>query len=60
MKKYNVESRRNYTEDFDNWAGDYVEADNEDEAVELYKAWLVENGEVPDDVEEYEYQVNEY
>lgn len=60
MKKYKVESRKNYTEDFDNWAGDYLEAESDEEAVELYKAWLVENGEDPDNVEEYEYKVDEY
>lgn len=59
MKKFNVESRRNYTEIFDNYAGDYISAETEEEAIELYKAWLVENGCDPEEVEGYEYQVKE-
>lgn len=60
MKDWNVESRRNYTEVFDNYCGDYITADTEEEAVDLYKAWLIENGCDPEEVEEYEYQVSEY
>lgn len=60
MKKFMVESRRDYTEIFDNYCDDYIEAETEDEAVELYKAWLIENGCDPEEVEEYEYQVKEY
>lgn len=60
MRKWNVESRRNYTEIFDNYCGDYITAETEKEAVELYKAWLIENGCDPEEVEEYEYQVSEY
>lgn len=44
MKKWMVESRKNYTDIFDNYCGDYIEAEGEEEAVELYKAWLIENG----------------
>ena len=60
MKKWMVESRKYYTEIFDNYAGDYIEADNEEEAIELYKAWLIENGCDPEEIEEREYQAKEY
>ncbi len=59
MKKWNVESRRDYTEIFDNYVGDYIEAETEEEAVELYKAWLIENGCDPEEVDDYEYQIKE-
>ena len=59
MKKWNVESRRDYTEIFDNYVGDYVEAETEEEAVELYKDWLIENGCDPEEVDDYEYQIKE-
>lgn len=59
MKKYNVEMRRDYTEDFDNWIGDYIEAETEEEAVELAKQWLIDNG-TDEDVEELQYQVSEF
>lgn len=59
MKKWNVESRRDYTEVFDNYVGDYIEAETEEEAVELYKAWLIENGCDPEEVDDYEYQIKE-
>ena len=57
MKKWSVESRRDYTEIFDNYVGDYIEAETEEEAVELYKAWLIENGCDPEEVDDYEYQI---
>lgn len=38
MKQYMVESRKDYTEIFDNYLGDYIEAENSEEAMELYKA----------------------
>lgn len=60
MKKFNVESRKDYTEIFDNYCGDYIEAKTEEEAVELYKQWLIENGCESEEVEEYEYNVSEY
>lgn len=60
MKKWMVESRKDYTEIFDNYAGDYIEAETEEEAVELYKSWLVENGYDPEEIEEWEYQEKEY
>ena len=59
MKKWNVESRRDYTEIFDNYVGDYIEAETEEEAVEIYKAWLIENGCDPEEVDDYEYQIKE-
>ena len=59
MKKWNVESRRDYTEVFDNYVGDYIEAETEEEAVELYKDWLIENGCDPEEVDDYEYQIKE-
>lgn len=59
MKKWNVESRRDYTEILDNYVGDYIEAETEEEAVELYKAWLIENGCDPEEVDDYEYQIKE-
>ena len=59
MRKYNVEMRRNYTEDFDNWIGDYIEVETEEEAVELAKQWLIDNG-YDGDVEKLEYQVSEF
>ena len=36
MKKYMVESRKDYTEIFDNYVGDYIEAESSEEAMELY------------------------
>lgn len=59
MKKYVVESRRDYTECFDNYVGDYVFAETEVEAAELYKQWLIDNGCDPEEAEEFEYQVIE-
>lgn len=51
--------RTDYTEDFQNWIDDYTEAETEEEAIELAKQWLVDNG-YEGDVEELEYQVSEY
>lgn len=51
MKKYNVEIRKDCNEEFDNWADDFTEAENAEEAVELVKQWLIDNGYDPDDVE---------
>lgn len=59
MKKYNVEIRKDYTEIFDNWVGDYIVAENEEEAIEIAKQWLIDNG-YEEDVEELEYKVSEY
>lgn len=60
MTKYRVESRRDYTEIFDNYVGDYIVAETEEEAIEFYKKWLVENGRTVEEVEEYEYRVSEW
>lgn len=59
MKKYNVEMRKDYTEDFDNWIGDYIVAENEEEVLELAKQQLIDNG-YDGDVDELEYKVSEY
>lgn len=62
MKKFNVESRRDYTEIFDNCVGDYIEAESKEEAIEFYKEWLIENGcgvFDADEVEEYQYRATE-
>lgn len=43
MKKYEVASREWNGEswgEFQNWAGEAVEAESPEEALELYKAWL--------------------
>lgn len=57
MKKYMVENRKDYEELFDNYVGDYIEAESEEEAIELAKAYFVENGCDPEEVESWEYQV---
>lgn len=59
MKRYVVVSRRDYTEIFDNYVGDFIWAENEDEALDFYKAWLIENGCDPEEVEEMEFRVKE-
>lgn len=59
MKKYNVEMRTDNAQDFDNWVGDYTVAETEEEAIELAKQWLIDNG-YEGDVDELEYQVSEY
>lgn len=56
MKKYNVEMRKDYTEDFGNWAGDYIDAESEEEAIEIAKQWLIDNG-YDGDVEALEYVI---
>ena len=52
---YDVEVRENNTQEFDNWVGDYTEAETEEEAIELVKQWLIDNG-YTDDVEELEFR----
>lgn len=59
MKKYIVEIRKSYNDDYDNWIGDYIEAETEEEALEFAKAWLKENG-YDGDVEDLDYRVSEY
>lgn len=58
MKYYTVESRRDCTETFDNYAYDYIYAGNEDEAIELYKACLAEHGCTSEEVKEMEFRVS--
>ena len=58
MKNYIVESRRDYTEIFDNYVGAYIYAENEDVAIEMYKAWLLENG-CDYEVEDMEFRARE-
>ena len=58
MKYYTVESRRDYTEIFDNYAYDYIYAESEEDAIELYKAHLIEHGCEPEEVEQMEFRVN--
>lgn len=55
-KKWNVEMRESTDEIFDNWIGDYIEAETRDEAIELAKTWLSENGYE----NEVEFKVSEY
>lgn len=55
---YNVEVRENNTQEFDNCVGDYTEAETKEEAIELVKQWLIDNG-YTDDVEELEFNVEE-
>lgn len=58
MKRYVVESRRDYTEVFDNYVYDYIYAENEDAAIETYKTLLVENG-CAVEVEKMEFRAEE-
>ena len=55
---YDVEVRENNTQEFDDWVGDYTEAETKEEAIELVKQWLIDNG-YTDDVEELEFNVEE-
>ena len=59
MKKFTVECRRNNTEEFQNWVGDYIEAESAEEAVEYCKTWLVENDFPVDEISEVEFKVIE-
>lgn len=52
MKKFIVESRRDYKETYNNYYDDIIEADTEEEAIELYKKWLIENHYCHNDIEE--------
>lgn len=55
---YDVEVRQNNTQEFDNWVGDYTEAEAIEEAIELVKQWLIDNG-YTGDVEELDFNVEE-
>lgn len=60
MKRFMVESRRSYEDIFDKYAGDYIVAETEEEAIEYYKEWLAENGVSKEEIDDYDYQVREY
>lgn len=59
MTKYSVEMRKYYNEDFDSYIGNYIEAETEEEALEIAKQWLIDNG-YDGDVESIEYNVSEF
>ena len=58
MTRYNVEMRKSYNDIFDNYVGDYIEANSEEEAIEYAKQWLIENGMEPEEVEEWEFRTS--
>lgn len=58
MKFYTVESRRDYTEIFVNYVHDYIYAESEEDAIELYKARLIERGCDSEEVAEMEFRVS--
>lgn len=60
MKKFIVEYRIDSNEIYGDYYGDIIEAETEEEAIELYKACLIENGCEPDEIEEWQYQVTDY
>lgn len=65
MKIYLVESRQKYTDCFDNYCFDYIYADNEDEAIEIYKECIKDNTDFEtssytiSDMDNWEYKVTE-
>lgn len=59
VKRYIVESRRDYTEIFDNYVYDYIYAENEVAAVEMYKSMLMVQGCDYEELEEMEFRVKE-
>ena len=59
VKRFIVESRKDYCEIFDSYVYDYIYAENEDEAIEMYKTLLIENGCDVEEVEEMEFRVEE-
>lgn len=62
MKKYNVEFL-DTTQDntlFDNWIGDYIEAEDKEEAIEMAKDWLLDNGIPEEDLEHIAIAIKEY
>lgn len=58
LKKYLVESRKDCTENFDNYIFDYVQANDEDEALAIYKH-ILHMGAEQDEIETYEYKATE-
>lgn len=71
MKKYNVESRKDVNDCWDNYVGDYVEAETPEEALDFAKDRLFEDVQRLNDfdfeeletakkeIEEYQYRVVE-
>ena len=59
VKRYIVESRKDYSEIFDNFVYDYIYAETEAEAIETYKTLLIENGCDVEEVEEMEFRAEE-
>lgn len=59
LKKYLVESRKDFTENFDNYIFDYVQAHSEIAAVTIYKEILLNMGAQKYDIETYEYKATE-
>lgn len=55
MKKYIVEMKKGYNDNWDNYIGDYIEAETEVEAIDHAKQWLLENGMTEDEVESLDF-----
>ena len=60
MKKYIVEIAESMFDELHNAIGDFVEAESEEEAEELAKAWMLENGMEEEEIEGYIFQITEY
>lgn len=60
VARYVVVSRRDYTEIFDNYMSDFVYAESEEDAIQLYKDWLMCNGCDPGEVEKMEFIAKEH
>lgn len=60
VRRYMVESRTDYTGFFDTYMCAYVYAESEEDAIQLYKDWLMCNGCDPDEVEKMEFIAKEY
>lgn len=58
--KYVVEQRPDYLSLFDNYVGDYITADSEEEAIEIAKQCLVDCGCEREYVDDWEYKVSPY
>ena len=59
MKRFIVEIKKSYVDDFDNWLDDYIEAETEEEAIELAKQWLIDHG-YDGDVDDLLYKISEF
>lgn len=59
MKRYIVEMRNSYNDDFDNWINDYTFADTKEEALDFAMQWLIDNGMEPEEVEDLDYMIRE-